>query len=70
MAKTSEASRQSAKEAAVLLALKNGLALIRRDLEIHGMKTNGSTVLICKSKSYDDLWSDALKALKKMFKEK
>ena len=59
-------SRQEAKEKAVLLALQKGMALIRRGLEIHGMKKGGSTVLISKSKDYDSLWSDALDALKKM----
>ncbi len=60
-----EEERQSAKEEAVLLALRKGMALIRRELEIHGMKTDGSTKLISKSKDYDHLWEDALKKLKK-----
>ncbi len=64
----SEKLRQYDKEKAVLLALKNKMALIRRDLEIHGMKVNGSTIFISKSENYDQLWSDALKALKNMFK--
>lgn len=62
----SEKSRQNAKEQAVLLALQNDMALIRRELEIHGMKKDGSTVFISKSDSYDDLWQDALDALKDM----
>jgi len=41
------------------------MALIRRDLEIHGMKKDGSTIFISKSKNYNSLWSDALKTLKK-----
>ena len=64
----SEKERQSAKEKAVLLALQNGMALIRRNLEIHGIKTDGSTELISKSKDYDQIWSDALKILEKKFK--
>ncbi len=63
----SEKIRQSDKEKAVLLALKNKMALIRRDLEIHGIKVDGSTEFISKSEDYDELWSDALKALKKKF---
>ena len=55
--------RQSTKEKAVLLALKQDMALIRRDLEIWGMKKDGSTVFISKSKSYQTLWQDALKAV-------
>ena len=62
---TSEKERQSAKEKAVLLALQNGMALIRRNLEIHGMKVDGSTELISRSNDYDGLWNDALNSLKK-----
>jgi hypothetical protein len=38
-----EQARQEAKEQAVLLALQNNMALIRRSLEIHGMKMDGTT---------------------------
>lgn len=61
----SEEDRQTAKEAAVLLALQHDMALIRRDLEIHGMHKNGGTERISTSTSYDTLWQDALEALKK-----
>ncbi len=64
----SEEKRQSDKEKAVLLALRNSMALIRRDLEIYGMKMDGSTEFICKSKNYDNLWEDAFKSIKKKFK--
>ena len=60
-----EEERQKDKEKAILIALKKNMALIRRDLEIHGMKKNGSTIFISKSKDYDNLWFDALKTLKK-----
>lgn len=62
-----EEQRQKAKEDAVLLALQNDMALIRRDLEIYGMKKDGSTILISKSEDYDHLWEDALTALKEKF---
>lgn len=62
-----EEQRQKAKEEAVLLALKNDMALIRRDLEIFGMKKDGSTKFVSKSVDYDLLWEDALQALKKKF---
>lgn len=62
-----EEQRQKAKEEAVLLALQNDLALIRRDLEVWGMKKDGSTISISKSENYDHLWEDALAALKKKF---
>lgn len=60
-----EEQRQSDKEAAVLLALQNDMALIRKGLEILGMKKDGSKVFICKSTDYNKLWEDALNALKK-----
>jgi len=59
----SEEDKQSAKEKAVLLALNKDMALIRRELEIHGMKKDGSTVFISKSTDYDSLWQDSLEAL-------
>lgn len=62
-----EGDRQEAKEEAVLLALQNDMALIRRDLEIWGMKKDGSTIFISKSTDYDHLWEDSLNALKKKF---
>ena len=60
-----EESRQSAKEEAVLLALQHDMALIRRELEIHGMHKDGSTEPISTSSDYDDLWKNALEELKK-----
>lgn len=62
-----EEERQRAKENAVLLALQNDMALIRRDLEIYGMKKDGSTEFISRSTNYDTLWEDALRALKGRF---
>tara|TARA_Y100000310_G_C20213078_1_gene592245 strand:- start:371 stop:571 length:201 start_codon:yes stop_codon:yes gene_type:complete len=58
---------QITKEQAVFLALQNDLALIRRGLEIHGMKKNGETIFISKSKNHQLLWQKSLHALKKMF---
>ncbi len=43
-----EEKRQDDKEKAVLLALNKDMALIRRDLEIYGMKKDGSLVLSLK----------------------
>ena len=59
-----EEKRQKDKEKAILIALKNNMALIRRKLKIYGMKKDGSTIFICKSENYDNLWSDALNKLK------
>ncbi len=63
----SEEKRQSAKEKAVLFALQNDMILTHRDFEIYGMKKEGSTVFISRSKDYNNLWQDALKSLKKKF---
>jgi len=60
-----EEQRQKDKEKAVLLALQKDMALIRQDLEIWGMKKDGSRVFISKSENYDNLWGDALEILKK-----
>ncbi len=61
--------RQLVKEEAVLLALKNGTALIRRELEVYGIKIDGTTEFISRSNSYDSLWEDALMALRKKFSQ-
>lgn len=58
-----ETERQSHKEDAILLALRKDMALIRRDLEVYGMKKDGSTVFICKSDTYNNLWKDAYDSL-------
>ena len=62
-----EEQRQKDKEDAVLLALRKDMALIRRDLEIHGLKKDGSTIFISKSSDYDFLWHDALNKLQAKF---
>ena len=63
----SEEQRQKSKEEAVLMALQNNMALIRRDLEIHGLRKDGSTEFVSKSIDYETLWSDALNALRAKF---
>jgi len=68
--KKEEKDRQKDKEKAVVLALQNGMALIRRDLEIYGMKADGSTILLSKSKDYGSLWGDVLNKLKNQAKDK
>ena len=65
-----EEHRQKAKEDAVLLALQNDMALIRRNLEIYGMKKDGSTEFISRSINYDVLWEDALRALNVKFSQR
>lgn len=62
-----EEQRQNIKEEAVLSALQHDMALIRRDLEVFGMKKDGSTLFISRSQEYTSLWEDALVALKQKF---
>ena len=64
-----EEKRQITKEEAVRLALSHGMALIRRNLQVWGMKEDGSTIFLSKSKTYDTLWEDALKRVKKLSKK-
>lgn len=61
-----EEKRQKIKEEAVLLALQNDMALIRRGLEIWAMKKNGMMEFVSRSIDYDNLWVDALMGLKKL----
>ncbi|MDP3974990.1 MAG: hypothetical protein Q8P88_01745 [Candidatus Jorgensenbacteria bacterium] len=63
----SEELRQKAKEEAVLLSLQSNMALIRRDLEIWGMRKGGSTLFISKSEDYDHLLENALASLRERF---
>lgn len=41
------------------------MALIRRGLEVYGIKKDGSVELISKSNNHDDLWQDAFDSLNK-----
>lgn len=66
----SEEQRQKSKEEAVLIALQNDMALIRRDLEIYGMKKDGTTEFVSKSEDYNMLWDNALEALRIRFMNK
>lgn len=65
MSRDNEATKQRAKERAVLLALRKGRGLIRRGLEIWGLKVDGSEIRVVKSSSYEELWQNAVKILKK-----
>ncbi len=65
-----ETERQMAMERGVLLALRNGMALVRRDLEVHGLRINGVAEFVSKSRDYGDVWQDALDALEKRFTKK
>ena len=61
-----EEERQKAKEEAIILALKKGMALIRDELKVYGIKVNRSKTFISESSDYDYLWQDALNKLKKL----
>ena len=60
-----EEQKQKDKEEAVLLALQKDMALIRKNLEVYGMKKDGTLILISESNNHDDLWKDALNILNK-----
>lgn len=62
-----EEEKQIAKEKAVLIALKQSMALVRKDLEVYGLRVDGSREFISKSENYDTLWQDALSALESRF---
>jgi len=57
-------NKQEAKESACLCAIRLGFGLIRRDLEVHAIYTNGVSEVISRSGDYDRLWHDAYKVLK------
>ena len=57
--------KQKQKEEAVLIALQKDMALIRRNLEIWGMKKDGSSTFVSRSNDYNNLWKDALNSLLK-----
>ena len=65
----SEKLRQTAKERAVLIALCNGMAFIRREIKIYGLRIDGSVGFISSSTDYDYLWQDAFSALENKFGE-
>ena len=65
LSKSEEKDKQHAKEKAIKLAIKDGLALSRRGLEIYGINSKGVEQLIVKSESYKTLWQDTLSVLEK-----
>ena len=56
-----EENRQLVKEEAIKKGIERGMALMREDLKMYGMRSNGIKTFICESKDYDSLWEDALK---------
>src|SRR3989344_4576364 len=63
-----EQKRQSEKEEAIKEGIERGMALIRENLKIYGMKADGEKTLICEAKDYDSLWEEALNNIKLMAK--
>ena len=61
---------QTLKEHAVLLAIRNNMALFDRGLEVHAVKQDGTTIIISRSNHPDKLWEDALRALKKTYNKR
>jgi len=56
-------SRQQAKEAAVLAAVRRGVGLIRRGLVIYSIHPNGECRILSSSNTMESVWDDALTAL-------
>ena len=54
-------------EEAVRLAIQNGVALMRRDLNVYIVQVDGHETLLVSSQTYDSLWNDAFIALKKAY---
>ena len=61
-----EQKRQLAKEEAIKLGIERGMALMREDLKMYGMKADGEKVFICEAKDYDSLWGETLKNIEKI----
>src|SRR3989344_2640233 len=61
-----EQKRQLAKEDAVKKGIERGMALMREELKMYGMKADGEKIFICEAKDYDSLWEEALKNIEKI----
>lgn len=55
-----EKQRQLVKEEAIKKGIQRGVALMREDLKMYGMKADGTKIFVCESKDYDSLWGDTL----------
>ena len=58
------------KEQATFLAIKNGMALYDKNLEVYAIRQDGSTLLISRSEDKNKLWDEALRALKKIYNKR
>lgn len=54
---------RTVKERACLYALRHGVALYIHGREVHGIFRDGSSVVICRWHSLDDVWHRALSVL-------
>ena len=66
---TDEPQRQIAKEKAVKLGIEKGMALMREDLKMYGMRADGEKELICEGSDYELLWDETVKALERLPKQ-
>lgn len=62
--------KQQQKEEAVKLAMKHGLALMRRGTTMIGVDANGRETVIIEAKSLDSIWEESRIALQKSVDEK
>ncbi|MBI2148595.1 hypothetical protein HYU23_02855 [Candidatus Woesearchaeota archaeon] len=65
-----EDENRSFKELAILLAIRNNVALIDKELEVYVVKPNGVMELISKSENPEKVWEDALRALKRTYNKR
>jgi len=63
-----EQKRQLVKEEAIKEGIERGMALMREDLKMYGMKGDGEKTLICEAKDYDSLWEETLENINLMTK--
>ena len=63
-----EQKRQIEKEKAIKLGIELGMALMRDDLKMYGMRADGSKEFICEAKDYDSLWKETVEIIERISK--
>lgn len=62
-----ESDEQFFKEQAIVLAIKNNLALFDRGTEVYAIRPDGYIMLLSKSEETSNVWDQALRTLKKIY---
>lgn len=63
MEEKEKAQRQEDKERAVKLAFEQGIAIVKRKLDIVVLKANGEEYTLIKEGNFDTIWADAIAAM-------